>query len=73
MATLGRPKSPRVQRPKGIMGEVRDSASAPSCRFCATPLRHVFVDLGMSPLCQRHVRPDELGQMEPFFPLVAFV
>jgi SAM-dependent methyltransferase len=55
------------------MGDVRDSASAPSCRFCAAPLRHVFVDLGMSPLCQRHVRPDELGQMEPFFPLVAFV
>jgi SAM-dependent methyltransferase len=55
------------------MGEVRESTTQPGCRFCATPLRHVFVDLGMSPLCQRHVRPDELGQMEPFFPLLAFV
>jgi SAM-dependent methyltransferase len=32
-------------------------------------LRHTFVDLGMSPLCQRHVRPHELNQMEPFYPL----
>ena len=35
----------------------------------ARPLRHTFVDLGMSPLCQRHVRPAELNQMEPFYPL----
>lgn len=41
----------------------------PPCRFCRAPLRHTFVDLGMSPLCQRHVRPAELNQMEPFYPL----
>ena len=47
--------------PNEVMGDVRVPAHAPACRFCATPLRHVFVDLGMSPLCQRHVRPHELG------------
>ena len=45
------------------------SAVEPPCRFCRAPLRHTFVDLGMSPLCQRHVRPAELNQMEPFYPL----
>jgi SAM-dependent methyltransferase len=41
----------------------------PVCRFCAAPLRHTFVDLGMSPLCQRHVEPHQLNHMEPFYPL----
>jgi SAM-dependent methyltransferase len=48
-------------------------AHEPACRFCRAPLRHSFVDLGMSPLCQRHLRPDQLGAMEPFYPLHAYV
>jgi len=43
------------------------------CRFCATPLEHTFVDLGMSPLCQTHIEPHQLNHMEPFYPLHAFV
>lgn len=43
------------------------------CRFCAAELSHTFVDLGMSPLCQDHVKPHELNSMEPFYPLHAFV
>ena len=43
------------------------------CRFCGAPLRVTFVDLGMSPLCQRHIHPNELNAMEPFFPLHAYV
>jgi SAM-dependent methyltransferase len=43
------------------------------CRFCGTPLRHTFVDLGMSPLCESYVRSDQLNQMEPFYPLHVFV
>src|ERR1043166_422273 len=43
------------------------------CRFCDTPLSHTFVDLGMSPLCEDHVKPEELKQMEPFYPLHAYV
>ena len=48
-------------------------ALAPSCRFCQAPLRHTFVDLGMSPLCQTHIAPEQLNRMEPFYPLHAFV
>ena len=39
------------------------------CRFCAAPLERTFVDLGMSPLCERFLRADQLDEMEPFFPL----
>jgi len=43
------------------------------CRFCKSELRHTFVDLGMSPLCESYLRSDQLNQMEPFYPLHAFV
>ena len=39
------------------------------CRFCKAPLRHTFVDLGMSPLCESYLRTDQLNRMEPFYPL----
>lgn len=45
----------------------------PSCRFCRHPLTINFVDLGMSPLCQTHIAPDQLNDMEPFYPLHAYV
>jgi hypothetical protein len=41
----------------------------PSCRFCGARLEHTFVDLGMSPLCESFLRPDQLDQMERFYPL----
>lgn len=44
-----------------------------NCRHCNTPLHHSFVNLGMSPLCQDHVKPEELELMEPFYPLHAMV
>jgi hypothetical protein len=43
------------------------------CRFCATTLRHTFVDLGMSPLCQTQITPEQLDHMEAFFPLHVYV
>lgn len=43
------------------------------CRFCASELRTTFVDLGMSPLCQTHIAPDRVHEMEPFYPLHAYV
>jgi SAM-dependent methyltransferase len=43
------------------------------CRFCGTVLRHTFVDLGMSPLCESFLTSDQLNQMEPFYPLHAYV
>ncbi len=42
---------------------------APSCRFCGASLRHTFVDLGTSPLCQRHLEPEGIDRMEEFHPL----
>jgi hypothetical protein len=50
------------------------SESAPSaCRFCAHPLEHVVADLGMSPLANAYLRPDQVSAMEPFYPLRALV
>src|SRR5580692_4616259 len=43
------------------------------CRFCGQLLRHTFVDLGMSPLCESYLRADQLNQLEAFYPLHVFV
>ncbi|PYP94326.1 MAG: SAM-dependent methyltransferase [Gemmatimonadetes bacterium] len=43
------------------------------CRCCGAPLRHTFVDLGMSPLCESYLRADQLNDMEPFYPLHVYV
>jgi hypothetical protein len=50
-------------------------AAAPrnACRFCGTSLRHTFVDLGMSPLCESYLTAEQLNHMEPFYPLHVFV
>lgn len=44
-----------------------------SCRFCQTQLHHTFVDLGMNPLSNAFLSPDQLDKKEPFFPLHAYV
>jgi len=44
-----------------------------ACRFCDTPLKIIFADLGMSPPCQSQVSPEQLGEPEKFYPLVAYV
>ncbi len=43
------------------------------CRLCATPLRHTFVDLGKSPLCETYLSPDQLDEYEIFYPLHVYV
>jgi len=43
------------------------------CRFCNEPLRFTLVDLGMSPLCESFLSFEQLNQMEPFYPLHAYV
>ncbi len=45
----------------------------PSCRLCDAPLTHTFVNLGMSPLANRYLMPAQLNEMEPFYPLHAWV
>ena len=44
-----------------------------SCRSCDRPLRHVVVDLGMSPLANAYVAADDLHREERFYPLKVFV
>ena len=43
------------------------------CRFCAAPLEAVFADLGMSPLANSYLTPEQGNRMEPFYPLRALV
>jgi SAM-dependent methyltransferase len=45
----------------------------PCCRFCGAPLRHPFVNLGMSPLANAYLRQEQLLGMEPFYPLQLYV
>jgi SAM-dependent methyltransferase len=49
---------------------VRDGRA---CRLCGHGLKHTFVDLGVSPLCESFLAPNEIDQMEPYFPLHAYV
>ena len=47
----------------------KTTPAASRCLFCGTVLRYVFVDLGMSPLCESYVPAEKLNEMEPFYPL----
>ena len=44
-----------------------------NCRFCKSELKYSFVDLGMSPLSNSYISPENLQKMEPFYPLHAFI
>jgi SAM-dependent methyltransferase len=63
--------TPAVQGPFGHAHA--PGSGPPTCRFCAAPLHHTFVDLGMSPLCESYVPAERLGAMEHFYPLHAQV
>ncbi|MBI5758143.1 MAG: methyltransferase domain-containing protein [Planctomycetales bacterium] len=43
------------------------------CRFCQSELTVSFADLGMSPLSNSYVPAERLRNMEPFYPLHAYV
>lgn len=47
--------------------------SAPRCRFCDAALQVTFSDLGMSPLSNSYLRPEQLDRHEKFYPLHARV
>ena len=44
-----------------------------TCRFCGNVLRVSVADLGMSPVSNNNIKPEELNAMEPFYPLHAYV
>src|SRR6516164_9506040 len=54
-------------------GALAAEGARPTCRFCGAALRHTFVDLGMSPLCESYVPADRVNAMEAFYPLHAKV
>ncbi|MDQ6673496.1 MAG: SAM-dependent methyltransferase, partial [Chloroflexota bacterium] len=59
-----------------IAAQPRSSADAetlPACRLCGAPLRHTFVDLGMSPLCESFRTAKQLNEVESFYPLHVWV
>ena len=43
------------------------------CRFCDKPLKYIFADLGVSPLANAYLTIEHINQMEPFYPLRAYV
>ena len=43
------------------------------CRFCGSPLHISVADLGMSPVSNDNIKPENLSSMEPFYPLHAWV
>jgi len=43
------------------------------CRSCGATLAHTFVDLGMSPLANSYIKPEQRSRMEPFYPLHVYV
>lgn len=44
-----------------------------NCRFCKTPLKYSFADLGVSPLANSYLKPEDLQAMEPFYPLHVYI
>ena len=54
-------------------GQPQTPARGHDCRFCGAGLSLSFVDLGSSPLCQKHVPLAQAQEAEAFFPLHAFV
>jgi hypothetical protein len=43
------------------------------CRFCGSALEQIFIDLGMSPLCESYPGAGDLNSMEPYYPLRVYV
>ena len=58
-------------QPSQAVEPAAEVRSRHACRFCEAPLTHPFVDLGMSPLCESFLGPEQLDAMEPFYPLTA--
>jgi hypothetical protein len=56
-----------------VNGQSQSSGSSAACRLCGEALSDTVVDLGMSPLCESFVRPEQLDTMEPFYPLRVLV
>ena len=52
---------------------VEQTCSTKPCRFCGAELRHTFIDLGMSPLCETYPTAADLYHGEIYYPLHVYV
>ncbi|MEQ1869849.1 MAG: class I SAM-dependent methyltransferase [Vicinamibacterales bacterium] len=43
------------------------------CRFCQARLHDTFIDLGLSPLCEKFVTPAQLAEPDRYYPLHAWI
>ena len=43
------------------------------CRFCKAELKHTFIDLGMSPLCETYPSVADLSRGETYYPLYVYL
>jgi SAM-dependent methyltransferase len=64
---------PMTELTPGTAQRRGQQAIGPSCRFCGTRCSQLFVDLGLSPLCQTQISPEQINHGEMFFPLRVFV
>lgn len=63
--------SPRTDQAAAAQPDTPPPATG--CRFCGEPLRHTFVDLGHTPLCESFLTAAELDLPETHYPLHAYV
>jgi SAM-dependent methyltransferase len=56
-----------------MSGEIQEQSITKSCRFCGTPLKRTFVDLGMSPLCETYPSVADLNHGEVYYPLHVYL
>ena len=61
-----------VEAPRSAAG-LRSDDHRPRCRFSGRPLKHTFVDLGMSPIANNNLRVEDLTKPEKFYPLHVWV
>jgi len=62
-----------IRADEGPLAPTDEGTVTGYCRHCRTPLRHTFVDLGMSPPCESFLAADQLNRGEMFYPLHVFV
>jgi SAM-dependent methyltransferase len=58
---------------RNMRGKGDPASRGARCLHCKAPLRHTFVNLGMSPLCESYVPLEKINSMEPFYPLHVYV
>jgi len=58
---------------KTVVSQLKKLNTTSKCRFCGNQLQYSVINLGMSPLCQKHVKPENANDMEKFYPLHAFI